>query len=78
MPRFAKIIYIDIDIGKVHVRWLEHGARTILAELAHPQELFYTDTCTHIVFELIIGKVKVHEITGSDKSVYGPGDFFVK
>ncbi|KAF9469584.1 S-adenosyl-L-methionine-dependent methyltransferase [Collybia nuda] len=76
---FAKIIYIDAEIGKAHVHWLEHGSNTFLGELAHPQELFYDDTCTHVVFELIVGKVNVHEVTqGRAQPAIGPDDFFVK
>lgn len=79
MYRFAKIVYLDIETSTVHIHWLEHGSQTFLEELAHPQELFYNDTCTSIPFELIVGKVNVHEvIRGQPKPTLQPEEYFVK
>ncbi|KAF9469568.1 S-adenosyl-L-methionine-dependent methyltransferase [Collybia nuda] len=76
---FARIVYIDNEMQQVHVRWLEHGSQIFLEELAHPQELFFNNTCTNISFEAIVGKVNVHEICQErPKPIIGPEDFFVK
>lgn len=72
-------MYCDSETGMVHIHWLEHGSQTVLEELAHPQELFYNDTCTNIPFELIVGKVHVHEVArGQPKPRLKPEDYFVK
>jgi hypothetical protein len=79
VSRFARIRYIDLDIGKAHIQWLEHGSRVFMGELAHDQELFYNNTCTHVEFEVIVGKITVHELSqGRPKPVVGLEEFFVK
>lgn len=73
--RFAKIIYIDNEVDRVHVQWLEHGSQILMEELAHPQELFYNDLCGSIPYSTVVGKVTVHE---DPKFKVKVEDYFVK
>lgn len=57
----------------VHVRWFEHGARTVLAETAAPQALFLLDSCESIPVHSILQKIEVKELA-PDEDEYGYGD----
>lgn len=77
--RFARIMYANADKSEVHIQWLEHGCKTFLEELGHPQELFYCNTCTSIPFQQVIGKVQVREVArGQSTPTLEPHEFFVK
>ncbi|KAJ7755004.1 hypothetical protein DFH07DRAFT_822537 [Mycena maculata] len=56
---FARIIYFKIDSQKVHIQWLYHGSQMILAEMAHPQELFLSMHCQDLAIEFIAQKISV-------------------
>ena len=69
--RLGKIIYFCESGRKkglfCHVRWFEHGARTVLAETADPQELFLLDSCDTISVSAILQKVGLKELENNEK-----------
>ncbi|KXN85700.1 DNA (cytosine-5)-methyltransferase 1A [Leucoagaricus sp. SymC.cos] len=72
---FARIMYIKNEEQIAHVQWLEHGSKTMLHELANPQELFFYNLCNPVPLGSLITKVKVHlNPAGSVK----PDEYFVK
>ena len=77
MPRFAKIIYINQQLEELHVQWFEHSSKTILQELANPQELFLCHLCGDIKLRdiNIAGKVIVHQ-TPRKSIALMPEEFF--
>lgn len=77
-PRFAKIIYIDSQVkDALHVQWFEHSSLTILEDLASPQELFLSESCSDLSCNLVSGKAVVHRCRpGDETSKLGPLDFF--
>ena len=58
--RFALIRSINIDRGRVHIQWFEHGKNIVLQEFALEQELFLAtgQPCSsEITFAEVIAKV---------------------
>lgn len=50
-----------------------------MEQLGHPQELFLTNTCSTVKFDIIIGKVSVQFVDPSEKMpVVGPLNYFYK
>ncbi|EJD02256.1 S-adenosyl-L-methionine-dependent methyltransferase, partial [Fomitiporia mediterranea MF3/22] len=49
-----------------HIRWFEHGSRTILGETANPQALFLLDQCDDNPVETILQKISVRHLSVSD------------
>ncbi|KAG1839477.1 S-adenosyl-L-methionine-dependent methyltransferase [Suillus tomentosus] len=76
---FGRIMYISDEFENVHVEWFEHSTKTAMEQLGHPQELFLTNTCSTVEFDLIVGKVSVQFVNPSkDMPVVGPYNFFYK
>lgn len=72
-------MYISDEFENVHVEWFEHSTKTAMEQLGHPQELFLTNTCSTVEFDLIVGKVLVQFVNPSkDMPVVGPYNFFYK
>ncbi|KAH7397790.1 S-adenosyl-L-methionine-dependent methyltransferase [Cadophora sp. MPI-SDFR-AT-0126] len=64
-PWFAQIIFIfqdEYEEKLVHLRWFEHGARTLLGETASSRELFLCQSCDDNPLGCIITKVEVEFI----------------
>jgi DNA (cytosine-5)-methyltransferase 1 len=77
--RFAKIIYISDEFENVHVEWFEHSTKTAMEQLGHPQELFLTNICSTIEFDVIIAKVSVQFVDPSkEMPVVAPCNYFYK
>lgn len=59
--RFIEISYFFQDSHEkmFHGRWLEHGSKTFLQEVAHSKALFLTNTCDDVALSSIFQKVKV-------------------
>lgn len=76
---FGKIICISDEFEHVHVEWFEHSTKTAMEQLGHPQELFLTNICSTVDFDLIIQKVSVQFVDPSkEMPVVGPYNFFYK
>ncbi|KAG1742724.1 S-adenosyl-L-methionine-dependent methyltransferase [Suillus paluster] len=76
---FGKIVYINEEYENVHVEWFEHSTKTAMEQLGHPQELFLTNICSTVEFNLIVGKVSVQFVDPSkEMPVVKPHDFFYK
>lgn len=76
---FAKIIYISDEFENVHVEWFEHSTKTAMEQLGHPQELFLTNICSTIEFDVIIAKVSVQFVDPSkEMPVVAPCNYFYK
>lgn len=59
--RFARIIYIHLDLSIAHVQWFTHGMHIgAMEEFAKPQQLFLNNLCDPIKLKAIVGKVNVH------------------
>lgn len=57
-----------------HARWLEHGSKTILEELADPSCLFYVNECDDLKVACIFTKVNVwHLLPGEDQPFHHNG-----
>jgi hypothetical protein len=77
--RFGKILYISDEFENVHVEWFEHSTKTAVEQLGHPQELFLTNICSTVEFDLIVQKVSVQFVDPSkEMPVIGPYNFFYK
>ena len=77
--RFGKIVYINEEYENVHVEWFEHSTKTAMEQLGHPQELFLTNICSTVEFDLVVGKVSVQFVDPSKAMpVVRPFDFFYK
>lgn len=77
--RFAKILYISDEFENVHVQWFEHSTKTAMEQLGHPQELFLTNICSTVEFDVIIGKVSVQFVDPSkEMPVIAPFNYFYK
>ncbi|KAG2149402.1 S-adenosyl-L-methionine-dependent methyltransferase [Suillus cothurnatus] len=76
---FGKILYISDEFENVHVEWFEHSTKTAVEQLGHPQELFLTNICSTVEFDLIVQKVSVQFVDPSkEMPVIGPYNFFYK
>ncbi|KAG0703678.1 S-adenosyl-L-methionine-dependent methyltransferase, partial [Suillus ampliporus] len=76
---FGKIVYINEEYENVHIEWFEHSTKTAMEQLGHPQELFLTNICSTVDFDVIIGKVLVQFVDPSkEMPVVRPHDFFYK
>lgn len=53
-----------------HVRWYEHGSRTILQETAHPYGLFALAECADIPVGSILGPCVVQHLKPGDEEPY--------
>jgi DNA (cytosine-5)-methyltransferase 1 len=58
-----------------HVRWFQHGAKTILQETAHPLELFATNQCDDQPLHFVSGKCQVRQrLPGEEEPQYNPAE----
>ncbi|THH10396.1 hypothetical protein EW145_g1368 [Phellinidium pouzarii] len=64
---FARIIAIKRDNYTAHVQWFQHGCKTILDELAHPQELFLTDLCNDIPLASILARCRCRKFPPDER-----------
>lgn len=62
--RFVKILYIfDIEGYKLfHGQWLTHSSKTLLQELAHPNELFLLNICDDCPVRSILRRANVTQL----------------
>lgn len=79
--RFCQIMYMfnkDISDRKpvnnptAHVRWYEHGSKTLLQETAHPYGLFAIAECNDIPLESILGRCDIIRLKPGDEE---PNDY---
>ncbi|KAH8119729.1 S-adenosyl-L-methionine-dependent methyltransferase [Phellopilus nigrolimitatus] len=66
---FAKILAIKRDTEVAHVQWFEHGCKTILEELAHPQELYLTSLCDDIPLAAVLARCQCCKLTPGERPV---------
>ncbi|KAK0107707.1 hypothetical protein ONS96_003507 [Cadophora gregata f. sp. sojae] len=67
-PWFAQIIYIfqdEHDEKLAHLRWFEHGSRTLLGQTASSRELFLFQSCDDNPLGCIIKKISVELVQRS-------------
>lgn len=77
--RFGKILYISDEFENIHVEWFEHSTKTAMEQLGHSQELFLTNICSTVEFDVIVGKVSVQFVDPSkEMPVIGPYNYFYK
>ena len=67
--RFIKICYLFERRGQhfLHGQWLAHGAKTLLQEAAHSNELFLLKSCDDIPLASIIQKCNLHWLASDEK-----------
>ncbi|KIJ27818.1 hypothetical protein M422DRAFT_37561, partial [Sphaerobolus stellatus SS14] len=75
--RFCQIIYLydsfhsknspNSRVPTAHVRWYDHGSKTILQEMAHPYALFALTECNDIDVGAIMGPCTVQHLKPGDE-----------
>ena len=77
MFRFGKVLSLRADDHKAHVQWFQHGYQTVMGEVAHPQELFLTSSCTDIDLKDVVDVPSVKKLTpGTRPDNLVPNEFF--
>lgn len=66
--RFIKICYLFERKGQqfLHGQWLAHGAKTLLQEAAHSNELFLLKSCDDIPLASIVQKCNLHWLASDE------------
>lgn len=67
LRRFGKVLSIRRNSSKAHVQWFYHGCKTVLEELAHPQELFLSDECQSIDLKQILTSCEVRKVKAGER-----------
>lgn len=50
-----------------HIQWFQHGRKTVMEDLAHPQELFVTDLCDDLALVSVVGKANVKKLPPGER-----------
>ncbi|EPQ59985.1 S-adenosyl-L-methionine-dependent methyltransferase [Gloeophyllum trabeum ATCC 11539] len=71
---FAVLVHVYEDRDQIHVRWFHHSSKTLMVEIADPQEIFLTDICDDIPLSIIAGKATVHYVSRDEQGLKSKPD----
>jgi prepilin-type processing-associated H-X9-DG protein len=63
-PRFGRIVYINGEDERVHVRRFDHASNTFLDDIADLRELFLTPLCDTLPLITLCDAVFVADMSG--------------